>query len=86
MFTVVTGGSGSGKSAFAENLIGAGGMGQTVVNHRTFMAQSLNGLHGGQGLELRPVVMGKMKSYESGAHSLPSKSKQIVSNQYRPAM
>ena len=56
--------------AFFENLVGAGGMGQAIVNDLTFMTQALNGLHGGQGLELCAVMMGKMECDETGAHRL----------------
>ena len=56
--------------AFFEDLVGAGGMGQAIVNDLTFMTQALNGLHGGQGLELCAVMMGKMECDETGAHRL----------------
>ena len=58
------------RAAFLEQLVGAGGMGQAIINDLALMAQALNSLHGGQSLELSPVVMGKMECDESGAHRL----------------
>ena len=45
-------------------------MGQAVINDLALMPQALNGLHGGQGLELSAVVMSKMECDETGAHRL----------------
>ena len=47
-------------------------MGEPVVDDLTGEAKSLQGAHGGEGLELCPVVVGEMKGDESGAHGAHS--------------
>ena len=74
---VVEGGVGVGGHAphaapLFEELVGAGGVGQAVVDDLAAVAQALNGPHGGVGLELGPVVVGKVEGDQSGAHGAPS--------------
>ena len=54
-----------------EYLVGAGGVGQAVIDDLAVPAQALDGPHGGVGLELGPVVVGEMEGDQSGAHGAP---------------
>ena len=74
---VVEGGVGVGGHAphaapLFEELVGAGGVGQAVVDDLAVPPQALDGPHGGVGLELGPVVVGKVEGDQSGAHGAPS--------------
>ena len=74
---VVEGGVGIGghaahAAALFEKLVGAGGVGQAVVDDLAVVPQGLDGPHGGKCLELCPVVVGEMKGDESGAHGAHS--------------
>ena len=54
-----------------EYLVGAGGVGQAVIDDLAVPAQALDGPHGGVGLELGPVVVGKVEGDQSRAHGAP---------------
>lgn len=66
------GGHAAHAAALFEKLVGAGGVGQAVVDDLAVVPQGLDSPHGGKCLELCPVVVGEMKGDESGAHGAHS--------------
>ena len=66
------GGHAAHAAALFEKLVGAGGVGQAVVDDLAVVPQGLDGPHGGVGLELGPVVVGKVEGNQSGAHGAHS--------------
>ena len=56
------------RAGALEELIGACGVGQAVVDDLALRSQGLDGAHGGVGLELGPVMVGEMEGNKSCAH------------------
>ena len=68
---VVEGGVGIGggvphRAGVLEKLVGGGGVGEPEVDDVAVVAQTLDGAHGGVGLELRAVVVGEMEGDKTG--------------------
>ena len=65
-----------------EQGAGLGRMGQAEVDDLAVMPQLLNGPHGGVGLELGAVVVGKMEGDQSRMHKRLTSSVKIVLPDY----